>query len=300
MDVSVIIVNYNTRDMLRDCLSSLAEKTSGLSFETIVLDNDSSDGSAEMVGKMFPETMLVCAGENLGFGKANNLGATRARGKYLFFLNSDTVLINNALYELFSFMERTPACAIAGGNLFDIRGRPIHGHSLALPSPATDLVRLLPGSFRLLYGKNWTHNFTGKPLRVAYVTGADLMMPKCVFDQVGGFDPSFFMYYEETELASRVRALGLYAYSVPTAKITHIKGGSLENLDSVKSIVYQSKYRYMAKVHGKYGAIRSYLAFSFFCLVKITMNALRFKNKSVKRYTELLLLNRQIFRSESR
>ncbi len=300
MDVSVIIVNYNTRDMLRDCLSSLAEKTSGLSFETIVVDNDSSDGSAEMVGKMFPETMLVCAGENLGFGKANNLGAMRARGKYLFFLNSDTVLINNALYELFSFVERNPSCAIVGGNLFDIKGKPIHGHSLALPSPATDLVRLIPGSFRLLYGKNWTHNFAKKPLRVAYVTGADLMMPKCVFDQVGGFDPDFFMYYEETELANRVRTLGLTAYSIPTAEITHIKGGSLENLDSVKSIVYQSKYRYMTKVYGKFGAIRSYIAFTLFCLVKVAMNGLRFKKKSVRRYTELLLLNRQIFRSESR
>jgi GT2 family glycosyltransferase len=269
MDVSIIIVNYNTRDMLRDCLGAIREKCPETSHETIVVDNASTDGSADMVASSFPEVQLIRSKENLGFGRANNLGAKEAKGKYLFFLNSDTIMINDALCELRTFMDANPKCGIAGGNLTDLEGRPIHSHSMALPGPCTDLVRLIPGQHRTLHGKNWTYNYTGAPLRVTYVTGADMMMRRELFEALGGFDPDFFMYYEETELTWRASLLGYTVWSVPSARITHIKGGSLEGLQSVKRMVYESKYLYMRKVYGPWAPGLTRFSFALYCGIKI-------------------------------
>lgn len=288
MDVSIIIVNWNTRALLVDCLRSIGEKVSGISYETIVVDNASSDGSAEAVRGEFSGVTVLESGENLGFGRANNLGASVARGDYLFFLNSDTVLLNDAVSVLFGYLKVNPQCGIVGGNLTDGNGVPIHSHSLALPSPFTDLTRLVPRFQRLRYGNNWTYNHTERPMRVAYVTGADMMMPRSLFEELGGFDPAFFMYYEETELTSRVRNRGYSVYSVPQARITHFKGGSLENMDSVKEVVYTSKYLYMKKVHGDAGVWLAHASFCVYCRIKGFLTGMLGKKKSAARYSEML------------
>ncbi len=300
MDVSVIIVNWNTKELLRDSLASIAEKTRGVTAETIVVDNASSDGSAEMVRSEFPSVRLVEAGDNLGFGRANNLGAKEARGEYLFFLNSDTVLINDAITELASVMRSKPDCGIAGGNLTDREGKAIHSHSMALPGPSADLFRLIKGWPRFRYGKNWTYNHARRVLSVAYVTGADLMIRKDIFERAGGFDPDFFMYYEETELTNRVRKMGFRAYSVPNARITHVKGASLENLESVKSVVYTSKYRYMRKVFGPSGPVRAHVAFNLFCAVKIALATVARRPKTAARYRDMRAVAREAYRSVCR
>lgn len=261
-DVSFVIVNFNTREFVLDCLRSVYQQTNGVSFEIIVVDNASADGSSAAIRAEFPKVSVIDAGENLGFGRANNLGAERAAGDYLFFLNSDTVLLNDAASILLSFLSSRPSCGICGGNLEDARGRPTHSYRLALPSPLSDFERFIPDRMRDRLNRNWQYNHSGKPRRVGYVTGADMFMPKSIFRSVGGFDPRFFMYYEETELTHRVVSRGYEAYSVPEARILHHKGASLESLESSRSIVFESKLLYLRIVYGDVGAAVGHLAFA--------------------------------------
>jgi hypothetical protein len=122
MDVSIIIVNYNTSELLKDCINSVLKKTQNVKYELIVIDNASSDCSIKMMKNEFPSIKLIESKENLGFGRANNLGARYATGKYLLLLNTDTLLINNAINILFDFMEKDTKQTIAacGGNLYNL------------------------------------------------------------------------------------------------------------------------------------------------------------------------------------
>ena len=122
MEISIIIVNYNTCDLTLQCLQSVYEKTVDVGFEVIVVDNASSDNSVEMIKKMFPQVKIIESVENLGFGKANNLGVKYANGDYLFLLNSDTILISNVIFEFYRFMQKSPQIAACGGNLIDASG----------------------------------------------------------------------------------------------------------------------------------------------------------------------------------
>lgn len=118
MDVSVIIVSYNTCDLLKKCICSILEKTKGVSFEIIVVDNHSSDESVKVITESFPEVKIISLEENLGFGRANNWGSYKSIGKYLFFLNPDTILLNDAISILVEFLSKNPEIAIVGGNLY--------------------------------------------------------------------------------------------------------------------------------------------------------------------------------------
>ena len=127
MDVSIIIVNYKTPELVVECIRSIREKTTGISYEIIIVDNDSKDNSLEIFSTELDEDIkVVVANENLGFGKANNLGAQHATGKYLFLLNSDTLLINNAIQILYQYIEKNNHIGVVGGNLFtsDMKASP--------------------------------------------------------------------------------------------------------------------------------------------------------------------------------
>ena len=127
MDVSVIMVNYNTLELTKNTINSVMEKTKDLNYEIILIDNASTDGSVEFFEKEYKDKIIfIKNNENLGFGKANNKGIEIAKGKYVFLLNSDTLLINNAIKILFDFMEKNKNCGVCGGNLFDIDLKPTH------------------------------------------------------------------------------------------------------------------------------------------------------------------------------
>lgn len=119
MDVSVIIVNYNTSDLVKNCITSIMEKTKNVSFEIIVVDNNSKDGSVETIINEFPQVRVFPLKENVGFGKANNIGVQHAKGRYVFFLNSDTVLLNDAISILANYLDTHESVALCGGQLFD-------------------------------------------------------------------------------------------------------------------------------------------------------------------------------------
>lgn len=238
MDISVIIVNYHSAKMVIDCINSIYEKTKGVSYEIIVVDNASGDGSVETLRDTFGEKITVISSSvNLGFGKANNLGARQATGKYLFLLNPDTLLVNNAMKILYDYLEEKPKVGVAGGNLFSPDMTPTPSFcrvfdDLHLEKKRASWAALLGDRIcaKLHIGQNRPmeeFNHTELPQKVAYIFGADMMLPRVLFEKIGGFDPDFFMYAEEEELTWRITELGYDVVCVPRAKIIHLEGATL-------------------------------------------------------------------------
>ena len=259
MDVSVIIVNYNTKKLCRDCIDSVIEKTEGLKYEIIVVDNNSSDNSAEYLKDVYSDKVKIITSDvNLGFGRANNLGFRYAVGKYVFLLNSDTVLINNAIKILFDFIDSNEDVGVVGGNLYNLNGKGMHSYMREMPSLKNDRV---PNIFtrlwrRLRFDKNGREfNADGVIKPVGYITGADMMIRMSALNSAGWFDEEFFMYSEEVELTHRIRKLGYKVYSVPQAKIIHLEGassGAKNTLNKFKEVNrLNGKCLYYEKVYGK-------------------------------------------------
>lgn len=238
MDVSIIIVNYHSAGMVIDCINSIFDKTQDTSYEIIVVDNASDDGSVERLAEVFGDRIkLIASPENLGFGKANNLGAAQATGKYLFLLNPDTVLINDAIGILHGYMEENPNVGVAGGNLYSPEMTPTPSFcrvfdDIPLEKERASWHRLIGdrvlAKLRIGADKPMAEfNHTESPEKVAYIFGADMMLPRAVFVDVGGFDPDFFMYGEEEELTWRISSRGYDVMAVPQAKIIHLEGATL-------------------------------------------------------------------------
>lgn len=235
MDVSVIIVNYNTKDLLKDCLNSIYSQTKDLNFEVIVSDNGSVDGSNEMVEKEFPQVVLIKNNANLGFGAANNRGLKVARGKYIFYLNSDTILLNNAIKIFFDFWESSQDKNIGalGAILYDKNMKVIHsgGEYPSYNFVLKNLIKIILGES--LFGRflKKIKNKNGKKTEIyesglynGYITGADLFL---VNNEFAKFDENYFMYFEETDLQyNGVYKRNLNCFLLDEPKIIHLWGGS--------------------------------------------------------------------------
>ena len=230
MDISIIIVNYNTVRLTQDCINSIFEQTKDVSFEVILVDNDSRDGSVEAF-KSNPRITFIESGGNIGFGRANNIGIDKAKGKYLFLLNSDTVLLNNAPKIFFDKMEALPATVACVGTL--LKGSEeeiIHSYG-TFPTLSSELVlKTLQPLVNLLGVKLYPYDDPrlkkNTDFTVDYITGADLFIRREVVESCGYFDPDFFMYYEETELQYRFSLKGFSQMIVHGPSIIHLFGGS--------------------------------------------------------------------------
>jgi hypothetical protein len=256
MDVSVIIVSFNTKDLTINCIKSVKEKTTGLSYEIIVVDNNSNDFSTEEIENKFPDVIIIKNDFNIGFGKANNKGINKAKGKYLFLLNSDTYLINNALKIFFDFMEMKENINIAccGGSLLNEDLTPHISFGRFPKIKGIIFYYLLSKLFPDYYADNYFMAGVIKNdniIDVDYVTGADMFIRKSVIEKVGVFDDDFFLYFEETELCSRFIKAGFKNVIIPEAKIVHLCGKSPLNSDKQK-IFNESMFIYMKKHKGKF------------------------------------------------
>lgn len=252
MHVSVIIVNYNTKDLTLQTISSVYEQTNNIDFEIIVVDNASTDGSTEAIENTFPKVKLIKSSENLGFGRANNKGVEIAKGRNVFFLNPDTILLNNAVKILSDFLDNHPNVGVCGGNLYDSDKNPTRSYWMFYSPIIWDLNGMLRNKVeQLIYGKSYGFNYTDKPKPVAHIVGADMMIKREIFNEVGGFDKDFFMYREETELNFRIYKKGYRSMSVPDAKIIHLEGKSFSNnLDRTKRKL-EGRKLFFSKVSNK-------------------------------------------------
>lgn len=259
MDVSIIIVNYKTKELCRDCINSVMEKTEGVSYEIILVDNNSADGSAECLKEMFGDKIrIIESPENIGFGRANNLGIEVSTGEFVFLLNSDTVLINNAIKILRDYIASNENVGIVGGNLYDVGGRGMHSYMLEFPSLKTEklpclIKRVLHKKRKDKDGKEF--NSCGYTIEVGYVTGADMMIRREALNKSGYFDKEFFMYSEEVELTHRIRKNGYKVFSVPEARITHLEGASSGTKNALNEFKEKNwlngKCLFYEKVYGK-------------------------------------------------
>lgn len=251
-DVSIVIVNYKTVPLILNCLESVYEKADGISYEVIVVDNNSADDFQKRIQAEYPEVKCLPLSENVGFGRANNEGLKIASGRNIFFLNPDALLLNNAVKILSDFLDAHLEVGVCGGNLYDEEMNPTHSYRMCLPGIYWELNGLfhgLPDAIR--WGRNAQFNHTDKPRNVGYITGADMMVRRKVLDKVGSFSPKFFMYYEETELTYRIRKAGYKIVSVPEAEIQHLEGKSFEKAKSRRRIelLERGRKQYHALCH---------------------------------------------------
>lgn len=234
MDLSIIIPSYNTKELLRACLESIYRETKRVSFEVIVVDSASRDGSAVMVKKEFPKVKLLELGQNLGYGAANNAGVKRSQGEWLLLLNSDTQILEGAIDKL--WQEAVPAGGQIKGTVFgcqllnqDGSLQPSAGYFPNLGKVFSQMFFLddLPLVKRFFHPyQQDQHHFYQKDQEVDWVTGAVLLLKKADFLTVGGFDEKIFMYAEEIDLCYRLKRLGRKVWYKSGAKVAHLKGGS--------------------------------------------------------------------------
>jgi GT2 family glycosyltransferase len=224
VDVSVCIVNWNCRDLLRDCLESLCRQPNGIRWEVIVIDNGSTDGAGDMVERDFREVVFVRNGTNLGFSRANNQAARLARGRYLFFLNNDTVVSPGALEELVDFADAHPAIGIIGPRLRDAKGKVQVSFRQRLTVSAllhrTILLRWTGLFRRQYYGCRRQHFDPNSTQRVEVLMGAAMLLPRQVFFDSGMWDEDYTFGGEDMDLCYRVgRHLPIIYY--PQVEIIH-------------------------------------------------------------------------------
>lgn len=231
MDLSIVIVNWNTVDYLKGCLVSIYENIKGISFEIIVVDNASSDGSSEMLRNNFPQVKLIANEENVGFAKANNQAIKESKGKYILLLNPDTLVSSGSINEMVDFMEANLKTAVSGPSLINEDRTPQRSAWMDFPTLGAFFVSYfylykLP---RLWFVKKYElPEDVYKPTEVAHVSGACMMLRRVALEDVGLLDEQFYMYLEETDLCYRMRQRGWKTYFLPRAQILHYGRKSTE------------------------------------------------------------------------
>ncbi len=245
MDVSIILVSYNTKDLTRNCLNSILEKTQEVDFEIFVVDNNSQDGSPEMIEQEFPDVHLIKNSENKGFGAANNIAVKQSKAKYVYLLNTDTILINNSVKAFFDYMEKpeNQMVGACGGIMYDKNGN------------KTYIEFKFPHIFDSLFANmKKTEQDLSKEKEVDWMGGSNLFLRKSCLDKVGLFDEKFFMYFEETDLCKRIKENGFKVFFIPYSSIIHFEGSSFEANNTINfskaRIFAQSKCYYFKKHHG--------------------------------------------------
>ncbi len=246
MDISIIIVNWNSKELLQNCLKSVYQTVRDIVFEVVVVDNASHDGSVAMLREEFPRVTVIENTINRGFGAANNQAFGIIKGRYALLLNTDTTLAENAVHELFSFMEACTDAAMACGQLLNEDGS--KQNSMAnFPTLFTLFVNitLLEYLFPERYpSKRYVHK---EPVEVESGIGACLLVRKRAMDEVGIFDERYFFFLEETDWALRMRSAGWKVYHVPSAFIYHLQGQSIGRDIHSRIEFYRSRYQFFQK-----------------------------------------------------
>jgi N-acetylglucosaminyl-diphospho-decaprenol L-rhamnosyltransferase len=256
LDLSIVIINWNTQALLRACLTSIVQNTSSIRFEIIVVDNASCDGSTEMVTHEFPGVHLVANTRNVGFAAANNQGLVHARGHYLLLLNSDTIVLPGALEEMMRYMDAHPRVGALGPRLLN-EDRSVQLSVYPFPHLVRDALVFLEvkswplvGNLARWYGDRRNARLSAQTGEVDWVMGACLMLRREVLDQVGLLDHGYFFGTEEIDLCYRLRQRGWSVAFLATAAIVHLGGQSWSTISATRLIwFYNARLRYYRLHH---------------------------------------------------
>ncbi len=258
IDLSIVIVNWNVRELLRECLHSIQAQRGDLEMEVIIVDSASSDGSQQMVEEEFPWVRLIASDENLGYPRGNNLGITASCGRHVLILNPDTIVLDNALAIMIKYLDDHIDVGVVGPQLLNPDGS-VQSSRRRFPSMATGLFEstwLQTLAPRALLTRYYMLNLPDDEENdVDWVTGACLMVPRRIIDHVGLFDEGYFMYSEELDWCRRISDAGWRIVYLPTAQIVHHVGKSSEQAITARHVNFQqAKLRYFRKHHGRLAA----------------------------------------------
>ncbi len=252
LDLSISIVSYNTRELLRNCLKSIFETTKGIEFEVIIVDNNSRDGSQEMVAKEFPQVKLIANDSNRGFAGANNQAIKESKGRHILLLNSDTIVLEDTLEICCSFMDEHLEIGLLGCKLLNPDGTLQHScrgfpSFLTLFFESTFLDQIFPrhgviGRYQMRY---WDHD---EIREVDQPMGAFMMVRREAIEEVGYMDEGYFMFFEEVDWCYRIKDKGWKIVFIPQAEIIHYGGQSIRKAQlSMFFAWHKSRLRFFAK-----------------------------------------------------
>ncbi len=310
-DVSIIIVSFNTREILRECLQSVVRDATNLNVEILIVDNNSSDGSPEMIERDFPQARLIRSAVNLGFGAANNLALQQATGRYYVLLNSDAFFEPGALELAIRHMDETPDCGLGGGRLIGRDGS-WQPSSRSFHSLLRDAIVMtgLAGHFpksRLFghFDRTWADIY--RAAAVDWVPGAFSIIRPAVLTKIGAFDPAFFLYYEEVDLCRRIKQAGYSVWYWPDIVVVHIGGESSRQLKSLQvsskaaqvvSWRMRSTLLYYRKHHGPQARIAKWLEMIWYRVTVVRNHFSRtpLRQERGRHYQTLIALMKEAWR----
>lgn len=258
IELSIIIVNYNTRQLTDKCIDSICRTADGILTETICIDNASSDGSAEHLRNKYKDLILLVNHKNAGFAAACNQGMAISRGKYLLLLNSDTIMLPKTLAGLLKFFEQMPKAGAIGPRIINSDGSPQISFEF-FPDLGAYMLSHLPFVGRLMHKRASDvtgHNLT-QPTMVDFPAGACFMVRREVYLKVGGLDERYHSYFEDADWGYRIRKAGWEEYIVPEFKIIHLGGQSWKPEQNIEKLFhsYRSRYIYFRKFQGEWAVI---------------------------------------------
>jgi hypothetical protein len=277
MKLSIIIVNWNVRDELLQCLRSIEEQRPRGEYEIIIVDNASTDGTIEAVRKDFPKVTLIINKNNRGFSAASNQAIKIAKGQYLFLLNPDTVVHKDSLDNLIRVLDENPDIGACGPKLIDENNIPYRPegyvptfHSIFYAKTFFRMLGIFRGHYKKLTADNLDYN---RQTDVEQLSGSALMVRRSVMEEIGLWDESFFMYYEDVDLCLRIRKAGWRITYVGESVITHFGGKSSVQISVEKRIMlYRSLFIYLRKHKGRLATALFSLIFKPAVIIKDILN----------------------------
>jgi len=251
IDLSIIIINWNTKQLLLNCIASIYNTVRRLSFEVFVVDNGSTDGSLDAVSKAYPRVKPIPSTVNLGFAKANNLAIRKMSGRYAVLLNSDTILKEASLEKAFDYMERHPHAGMCGLQLLNEDGSKQNSTG-NFPTLLTEFMS--KKLIRIFFPEKYIRAFTPRTenndefVPVDFIVGACMIARKTAIDEVGMLDEDYFFLYEEVDWCFRMKKSGWFVYYLPNAEIYHLGGQSMKNINLRARVEsWRSRYLFFEK-----------------------------------------------------
>ncbi|MBW4644601.1 MAG: glycosyltransferase family 2 protein [Goleter apudmare HA4340-LM2] len=266
ISISIILVNYNGAEVLPDCLSSIEKYIDTLTCEIILVDNASTDGSLELVKENYPQIRLIKNSKNLGFGAGNNAGARIAYGEFLFLLNTDTVLTSNILLHLIDLIQADTKIGIIGPKLLNPDGSLQISVSPALGIKGEYQARQIHQAYQNVSNLNLIEQKFQEIQEVDIVVGAAFFIRSSLFQELGGFDENFFMYFEESDLCQRAQYLGYKIIYTPYVSLIHLRGYSIQKVANAMVVEYRRSQIYYYQKHRPWWEqllLRVYLFYKF-------------------------------------